>query len=68
MGDNNVIAANSITNNAGNGVNIGGPSTATVLHGNRLESNRIANNGNPANTLAPSTSSPPTVPWSLATR
>jgi hypothetical protein len=51
LGDNNVIAGNSITNNTGNGVNIGGPSTAKVLQGNRLESNRIANNGNPANTF-----------------
>ncbi|MGI8809930.1 MAG: right-handed parallel beta-helix repeat-containing protein [Acidimicrobiales bacterium] len=48
LGDNNVIAGNSITNNTGNGVNIGGPSTTKVLQGNRIESNRIASNGDPA--------------------
>ncbi|HVL06153.1 MAG TPA: right-handed parallel beta-helix repeat-containing protein [Acidimicrobiales bacterium] len=51
LGDNNLVAGNSITNNTGNGVNIGGPSTTKVLHGNRLEGNRIAQNGDPNNTF-----------------
>lgn len=51
LGDNNVVTGNSITNNTGNGVNIGGPSTTKVLQGNRLEGNRIASNGTPANTF-----------------
>ena len=51
LGDNNVVAGNSITNNTGNGINIGGPSTTKVLQGNRLENNRLALNGDPANTF-----------------
>lgn len=51
LGENNLVTGNSITNNTGNGVNIGGPSTTKVLHGNRLESNRLISNGDPANTF-----------------
>jgi parallel beta-helix repeat protein len=51
LGDDNVVAGNSITNNTGNGVNIGGPSTSRVLQNNRIEGNRIASNGDPANTF-----------------
>lgn len=50
LGDNNLVTGNSIMNNTGNGVNIGGPSTAKVLQGNRLENNRITVNGDPAHT------------------
>lgn len=51
LGDNNVVAGNSVTSNTGNGVNIGGPSTTKVLQGNRIDANRIALNGDPANTF-----------------